>query len=290
MTQQLQAASPTLLTAWVQLDYVSVTFPQAPITDNWKQTLAGITNAATNPHCAPFLHRALSSSTWIPGKGRKGQGASFHDEQSGSSVFYGGAHSVSVAEFPGGGCKMLRSFSGDREIASQARDTCTRIDVAIDVLCDITPMAVDAAGFSGKFATSSMAKSLTGQTLYIGSEKSERFVRVYRYHPPHPRAHLLRIEIVSRRKYAKAVCTAIAAQGLGAAAATLLDNLGLKHPELQVFAHSGAPITPLEARRDSSKRLSWILRQVTPALIDMHRKGEIDVRQWYEKHLEPVTD
>lgn len=287
MTQQLQSTSPTPVQAWVCLDWLSVAFPQPALDPDIFTHLPAVQKALIHPAVPEWLSAFVARGNWTPREGRKGQKISLMETASAARLYYGGPDSVAVAELSGSGCSALRQLGiGDRTAAAEASESCTRIDVAIDFLHPVEVTAVKEWGWSKRFRSYTEEVSQSGDTLYIGSKTAERFCRVYRYKPPHPRADFLRVEIVSRRKHAKTVCQAIRGVGLGAVAANLLHGIGLKTPLFQSFQASNVPLTPIENKRTSSKRLRWLLTQVTPALRDMHRAGEVDIKEWFAREFE----
>lgn len=290
MSQQLQAASRTALKAWVSIDFLSCTMPYIAASDDASNWQAQAIIAASHPDVPAWVHRALTSRHFLAAKGRKGHAGSIYEPETGAAMFLGGSNSVSVFEAGGRACKVASELSGYRNMASESAKTCTRIDVAIDFDLPPADIASYVTGWSKRIKAHSWVNSPSGQTLYLGSPTSERFARIYRYAEPHPRARFLRVEIVSRRKHAKAVCEAVHAQGLGAAAAALLAGLGLQGSDFHAFENTSVPVTPVENNRSAAKRVLWMLKQVTPALVDMHKRGEMDARQWFQDHVEGAIE
>lgn len=286
MTQQLQSLTKTSLQAWTSIDFMSVTMPYVqPDTDVtlWQEQARKV---STHPDVPVWANHALETLAFVPAKSRKGHSAALHEPVSGATVFMGGSNSVSVFEAGGRACKKFSNYVGYKEMARMSIKTCTRIDVAIDFDLPPADIASYVTGWSKRIKAHSWVNSPSGQTLYLGSPTSERFARIYRYAEPHPRARFLRVEIVSRRKHAKAVCEAIQTQGLGATASALLAGLSLQGSDFRAFENTNLPVTPLENNRSAAKRVLWILKQVTPALIDMHKNGELDAYEWFKNHVE----
>lgn len=70
----------------------------------------------------------------------------------------------------------------------------TRLDIARDFATDLYPDALLPYIAGGRGRTSGLITSDTGQTASFGSRSSDKYLRVYRYNPPHPRAGTLRFE------------------------------------------------------------------------------------------------
>jgi len=99
------------------------------------------------------------------------------------------------------------------QVLADYADCLSRVDLAVDIDTVTTPLSFDAQCSPDRVNTRSKMSSSTGETVYIGSRSSERFVRVYRYKPPHPRIHLLRVEFQLKGDYARALAQNVTAGG-----------------------------------------------------------------------------
>jgi len=156
----------------------------------------------------------------------------------------------------------------------------TRLDVACDIETSMTP-ELATKGHTSK--TVSVSSSLSGDTVYLGSPKSEYMARIYRYAHPHPRSGLLRSEIVYRRDYAKELGKQIfEGVNLQNVVAQYWNSRNLRHLiATAVFPAQGVPVKVSVARSNASKtadkRLLWLTRQIAPALAKMKQEGiELD--------------
>jgi len=127
-------------------------------------------------------------------------------------------------EISGAGCERLLSHGQFQKILDCSKERITRIDIATDIETSTLPSEFVAIVAHDRMRASGYQKSETGETCYVGSKKSDRYARVYRYYKPHPRANLLRIEHVFRRDYAKVVAAAILETSVEAAAAAALPG------------------------------------------------------------------
>lgn len=100
-----------------------------------------------------------------------------------------------LIQFSGAGCAWLEEQGIIVEIVSGWIDRIGRVDFAYDFLTDMSPEHA----FETENRTS-ILRSNTGTTVYSGSLKSDRYMRCYRYNPPHPRADRLRFEFVFKSK------------------------------------------------------------------------------------------
>lgn len=160
----------------------------------------------------------------------------------------------------------------------------TRLDLAVDMDTPVTPLEFDEKVNAQRIQTRSKMVSSTGQTVYIGSRTSERFARVYRYFPPHPRAHLLRAEFQLKGAYANAYADEIA-QGvtLSSLASGLGDTFGFAHDCWKPDSVS-KPVT-VASHAQSGQTVAWLTKTVAPLLRRLEREGKLDVSAWIAEYV-----
>lgn len=160
----------------------------------------------------------------------------------------------------------------------------SRVDIAVDMECNTTPLEFDAQAIPDRIHTRSRMTSSTGETVYIGSRSSERFARVYRYNPPHPRSHLLRAEFQLKGRYAKAVGDAVG-EGvtLAGIAADLGAHFGFQHPD---WRPDSIP-SPLrvQAHAQTGNTIHWLTSTVAPLLRRLQREGKLDIESWMNEYV-----
>lgn len=168
-------------------------------------------------------------------------------------------------------------------------DCLSRLDLAVDMETNVTPFSFDALTNPTRINTRSKMTSSTGETIYIGSRSSERFCRVYRYNPPHPRAHLLRAEFQLKGEYAKQ-CGAMIADGLtmGSIAAGLGKHFGFEHPCWQ----PDSVVQPLKVKShaQSGQTVYWLTNTIAPLLKRMEREGKLDLEAWLDEYVREKRD
>lgn len=163
-------------------------------------------------------------------------------------------------------------------------DSLSRVDLAVDMECSTTPLEFDALCNPAKVNTRSRLTSSTGETVYIGSRSSERFCRVYRYKPPHPRAHLLRAEFQLKGDYAKALGQQVAdGEALNGIAAALGQHFGFQHPDWPP-AENPSPLR-VQTHAQSGNTVAWLTNQVAPALRRLQREGKLDIEAWIAEYV-----
>lgn len=190
-----------------------------------------------------------------------------------------------LLEVSGQGCEKLRENGLLENVLSIQKARLTRIDVAIDIP-DITPDEIVNEGYSERFRTHSRIASDTGVTHYVGSPKSERYARVYRYNEPHPRSNLCRVEMVHRKRYARILHEEILSNGLMCA--------GIKALSSYDFQHGAIPTDTTQALdtvaiiKGDQKTVYWLIAQVAPAFRRLVVDGTIaEPEAFFREHFMP---
>lgn len=112
-----------------------------------------------------------------------------------------------LIEHTGAGCDHLHERGLLSQLIHDQKDNATRIDIATDILCDVRPTEFVEQRTSEKTSATGHVKSDSGETCYVGSRKSDRTCKVYRYDGKHPRAQFLRIEYTYKRENAKKIAS-----------------------------------------------------------------------------------
>lgn len=138
------------------------------------------------------------------------------------------------------------------------------------------------------FKSTGSQKSKTGETEYLGSKKSDRFARVYRYDPPHERSDKMRIEMVFKRDQAEQAYAAIQEHGIWRAALMSGNVYKFEHPDWTTLEGYDMDMekmkyAPNEQRGQST--VMWLLTQVKPAIERAHREGLIDKKRFVLEHF-----
>lgn len=197
----------------------------------------------------------------------------------GHARLYGGSHTATVLyEVSGRGCEVLRDHAALLSIFAGVYDRLTRFDYAVDIATATLPSEFANERSNDIFRSVSFIRSDTGETVYSGSPKSDRFCRVYRYHHPHPRAHLLRVEFVFRRRLARAAAEQYTqCENPAQFLAQLGNTWGWKHRDWRPDIASDEKIrTPIISHKDEDT-LMWLYRQVAPAMRRMYEAGSLDL-------------
>lgn len=178
-------------------------------------------------------------------------------------------------EISGAGCERLIKLKAMNEVLTAVHERVTRIDIACDVETKTTPENFVSVLSHGRMRANGFQTSSTGTTCYIGSKTSDRYARVYRYNKPHPRAHLLRIEHVFRRKHSKVVAKALLEHGLEGVAFASGTAFGWQHKDWEIKEDENISISTVSGARDAGKTIFWLINSCAPAFKRLCASGGI---------------
>lgn len=223
------------------------------------------------------------------GPGRKGFQAGFAIGN--HTYLWGSKRGVVLIEHTGAGCEILQSRDILTAVVSEYAHRATRVDVASDILTEAMPadFVLEVAKTSGTTA-SGHQHSKSGQTFYIGSRKSDRTCKVYRYFPPHPRAQYLRIEYTYKHKQAKVVAALLAlGRSPDEIAISSGQRYGWQHACYKPEAATDLEIRAWRPERRSGKTVNWLYSQCVPAIARLVSEGVLDLDEFIT-HLRTKAD
>ena len=263
------------------VDWLSLTIPVEPTIyepELWVRAYNGLRNM----HEQTFS--VVTTYTRKPSAGRAPYSIGW---RAGNVQFFAGiGKDTALMEVSGMGCEDLRLANCLSGLILASKDRVTRLDIAIDILSP-EPDEIIAEGYSARFKAHSRVVSAKGITCYIGSPKSERYCRVYRYAPPHPRSHLTRIELVHRKRYAKIAAEQLATKDIREVAIGALQHYGFNHPDLP--NDPGYEFPTVAIAKSQQKTLTWLVVQVAPAVRRLIQEGVIkDANAFFGEHFLPA--
>ncbi|HET9328868.1 MAG TPA: hypothetical protein VFQ05_19045 [Candidatus Eisenbacteria bacterium] len=206
------------------------------------------------------------------------------DTKSELSIFWGDINTHAIVACSGRACSVIFNGAGGYELIRETHNFATRCDLAIDFESDIDVVLWVVNKKKVAVKTCSHIVSEKGETRYIGSRKSERFLRIYRYNHPHPRAHLLRCELELKGKKAKAVCARFKDMTAYEVICAEFEPFLSENPLFQPALATPPPARALRKERTSIGRLRWLELTVAPALHKAHDEGIIDLSEWLTRH------
>ncbi len=194
-------------------------------------------------------------------------------------------------EISGQGCERLLRDDNLTSVLVCCKERVTRIDIACDIETSVTPSEFVGVLKHDRMRTSGNVISSTGETCYVGSQKSERYARVYRYNEPHPRAHLLRVEHVFRKAYAKKVAQQIAISGIEPLAQSSGEAFGWNHAIWQTGVVDSPDISVVKERGRSGSTVFWLVNSCAPAFKRLCENGSIsDPEEFIRRYFLDDTD
>lgn len=207
------------------------------------------------------------------------------DPITGITISWGKGSPYSLVQCSGQVCDKLLERIDTNVLARAANGRATRIDLAVDMYCDIDPRDFVAQRNSPRFSGSGYITSETGTTCYVGSRQAERMARVYRYNSPHPRSHLLRAETEYKGEAAKTLCEIMSLVTLTEVTLSAHLPFGWQHP---IWDTSGAVVSKIPARaydKHGAETLKWLNDVVVPSIKKAGEMGLIDLREWLGKNF-----
>jgi len=191
-------------------------------------------------------------------------------------------------EISGSGCESLLSQGLLDRVMVCVADRVTRIDVASDIRTTTRPTVFVQRVSHERMRASGYQNSDSGETCYVGSQKSDRYARVYRYNPPHPRSDLLRVEHVFRREYAKVVAAEIVAGDVDAVAIAAGKAFGWNHSDWNAGHGDSPDISIVAEKRNTGKTVFWLTDTVASAFKRLCADGTIsDPKAFLERYFLP---
>jgi DNA relaxase NicK len=266
----------------IKIDWISFTLPHRNIINRDIET-GKISYAETvrdeHPHLLDYI---FSFSDIKPRGNRKIFHNNFRSKGGGFEVFQDSTLGFTLFEFSGKGIDQLADAKLVGFLVKNYPERMTRLDIAVDMECDIRPLEFVDKREGKRFKSYQDHKSVEGETFYVGSEKSDRFCRVYRYSEGHPRSNLLRAEFVLRSREAKAVADMWKDSSIRQIVSALGQTFGFNHPVWQE-KRTDAPLksAPRETGKGGTER--WLFKQVLPAIHRLIEEGAADTVELFDK-------
>lgn len=273
----------------ISIDYLSFTIPFEQVYDTPNHRLGIAVEEMTNAYLGTFTDAIIDNQPFSMGKPRAPYSARWGREDGGVSIFAGPACPHILIEITGRGCETVRAHSALEGLLNLVQQRATRLDVACDIRCETKPHTFAQKRDVNRFKSITDMRSETGDTFYVGSFKSDRFARVYRFAEPHPRAQLLRIEHVYRRDNAKKLVAEILSSGLTAAAAGCGVAFGWSHELWDTSNVTPATIKAGQKRKSGKDTVRWLYGVVTQSVIKQVKAGNLDFDEWVEHMRLEVT-
>lgn len=271
----------------VKVDWFAYTVPLVSGTDDQSPDTIAFMLKSANSFVLGCLDGIMETSKWELTNRGGFYSVMLTDTVSSARLSWGKTNNHVYVELPGKACEFLRDRINLNDLIQQAASRCSRIDIAGDWLSDLEPRDVIGDDYATGRKSFSQIRSNEGLTVYVGSRKSDRFMRVYRYRKPHPRNHLLRFEHENKGQIAKSTCISILESGLQETFSFLQNGYHWDLLEINRLSTCEGKIASNRNRSDEVHTLLWIIDTVAPALAAAARKGLINLDEFIELHVKP---
>lgn len=232
----------------------------------------------------PLAKRAfVDGYTFTPRMGRAPYNAAMQRDDKGVMAFAHQRIANALFEVGGIGLDALGSLDAELAVMSEVQSRLTRVDIACDIFTETRPDEFAKQRGNEKFKAWSEAVSESGHTVYVGSKTSDRYARVYRYNPPHPRSQFLRVEHVLKAEQAKLAVQSIEVNGLEAFVAMLGNTFGWVHADWNPNVDTAEAAAAWRPERRQGKTVAWMYSTVVPSLRKLIADGVITLADFVEE-------
>jgi DNA relaxase NicK len=211
----------------------------------------------------------MDRTTWTLESGGKNYSIRLRHNATDVALSFGSKNAHIYVELAGKACDAYESVDALVPLVSSTCERSSRLDVATDFETNVTPEQFSAFRNTDKWKYAPYYPSESGTTCYVGSRKSERMARVYRYNPPHPRSHLLRVETEYKGKAAKALAALVVKTPISALALRSNAIFGWSHPLWDEMGGIGETVKYKSYRPQNAATVRWLYGDVSKAI----RKG-----------------
>lgn len=262
------------------IDWLSISLPVSSFFQIEDTTGKYTIEEGLKTHYAWLSQWLLSYDDIEGGQGRRVFNRSAHSSRGGFTVFWRDTLPYSLVEITGTGMAELRRHKLIGKFLNLYGDMLTRIDVSRDIECDTDPRVFAQMRDEKRFQSYKEEFSPDGISYLVGSKSSDRFALVYRYKPPHPRAHLLRVEHRLKDEQAKITAKAIMRDGLAHVVGQLGNTFGWTHPAWSLNPALGkAPTAPRDSKQGKTER--WLLTSVVQAVDKVIKNGGDETVEYF---------
>jgi len=278
-----------------KIDWISFTLPMY-VNEQEQSSYELSIEVAVKAAFGEELANKVFQQKWVENPyGRKPYSRSWTLADCGISIFTSEKLPHMLIELSGQGCDYLRSVGCETEVLEAIRERLSRLDIAVDIITDTKPTDFVAAKSHRKETTKNTIQSQSGETVYVGSTKSERYCRVYRYSEPHPRSAAMRVEEVFRRKHARSIAVLVVDFGILATARAIGEDRGWTHPCWGISAGDRIDLNLPRPEREGKNTVRWLITQAAPAFRRLVAEGRITnpeewLHQWFLDELEGGGD
>lgn len=265
-----------------KIDYYAYTIPARlafnEVTDEIQEF---VRNAFASSLPASDIARSFQSG-WSIERAKGFYSHRLRHEVTGVALSFGTINAHVYVELSGKACDCLEAANILSVLIEGTKAKCSRIDFAVDFITDVTPEEFSSARNTVRWKYCSHITGASGTTDYIGSRTGERMARVYRYNPPHPRSHMLRIEAEYKGDAAKAIVKELENMSLEQVCKAAHAPFGWCH-ELWYQNSAEAVKIPYSAHSpDNAATVRWLYGVVAASVRKAIVEGLIDWKSFQE--------
>lgn len=206
--------------------------------------------------------------------------ARLRHEPSGVALSFGSVNAHVFCELSGKPCDVLDGENELLPLIKATHEKCSRIDFAVDFITATSPERFSAFRNTKRWKYAPTYPSASGTTVYVGSRTSERMARVYRYHEPHPRSHMLRVEAEYKGKAARAIAATLTDDDVQTAAANAHSIFGWHDDIWKEQVEQGEKIAYTSHRPANANTVRWLYGDVATALRRAIAEGLITLDEY----------
>jgi len=270
------------------VDWLSFSIPRKGVLGAHSFDLASVAENSVRWFFGIYAEAIADGQTFTPARAKnKTYSQSWQRADGGVMLFADRRRDTILIEISGEGCKTLRKHDSLEEVLAKGAERLSRIDLAVDIVTAVTPQAFAEERDVKRFKNTSDIKSETGDTYYVGSWKSKRFARVYRYSKPHPRSASLRVEHVFRGRAAKEFGRALLAGGYASAVLSVGRVYGWSHSIWEPEKVEPIKFTSGQVRKTDKNTVFWLYGAVASAMAKAIQRGDVDLNDWLA-HLNTI--
>lgn len=269
-----------------KIDWLSWTSPINGLSDEGGNESLNLALQAVDVHTNSVLSTILLNGTWGREPSHGFYSVRYVEQVYGISLSWGEVNKHVFVEISGTSCERVFATVEYKALLQEIGGRCSRVDIACDIATDIPPSVFCLARGSSNFKASGLYTSESGETAYIGSRKGGRMARVYRYSTPHPRSHLLRVEIELKKDSARQICKALCLAPLTEVGLSVNLPFSWEHPVWQPGSVTVGKIPARPYDRHGAGTLRWLELTVVPAVRKAAKEGLIDLEKWLSEHFD----
>lgn len=267
---------------YYSIDYYSFTIQQKAVFGNIGEETQKHVISQFLPSISPDHHHKFGIGSWGIEKGSGFYSYRLRHESTGIALSFGEINAHVFVELSGRACQNLDAISNLLPIVLATYERCSRIDFAVDILTEESPEHFSASRNSRAFKANGTINSPSGQTCYLGSRKSERMARVYRYYEPHPRSNLLRVEAEYKGDAAKAMAKHLSQTDVRTACLDAHQPFGWTHPIWGDAEGEGVKIPYKSYNPSNASTVRWLYGDVITALRKAIELDLVDLTDWLD--------